>query len=117
MSIFREWLKKRGLKEGLDNNQDPVADFKFNSPDKDYAEDHDRLEMELFKTVWRKYPEETMDFLSSLSQKGDNELNALLRKVDKNQKPRLSREPQHPKDGEEVRIPVADGGFSGDSID
>jgi len=109
MSIFREWLKKKQLKEG----GDPVANFKFNSDNRDYAEDQDRIEVELFKTIMRKYPEETMDFFSTLSQRGDNEVNALLRKLDKGRTPRLGKEPKHPSDNDEVKIPMADAGFSG----
>lgn len=111
MSIFREWLKKKGLLEDLDS----VSDFKFNPSDKDFAEDQDRLENELFKTVMRKYPEEVMDFFNTLSQRGDNELNTLLRKLDKNRTPRLGKKPEHPGDRAEIKPPVADSGFSGDS--
>jgi hypothetical protein len=113
--MFQEWLKKKRLKEGLADGRDPVAGFKFNQDADDFAEDQDRAEADLFKTVMRKYPEETMDFLQTISQRGDTEISALLRKIDKNRGPRLSKNPEHPSSGDEVVPSLADSGFSSGS--
>ena len=112
MLIFIEWIKRKHIKEGFFDNRDPVANFKINSNHMDYADDQDRVEGDLFKTIMRKYPEETMDFFNTLSQRGDNEVNALLRKIDKGRTPRLGIEPKHPSDNDEIKIPLADAGYS-----
>ncbi len=112
MSQFKEWIKNRRLKEDLEDGQDPVSNFKFNADDHDYADDQDQTESELFKVVLRKYPEETMDFLHTIAQRGDEEISSLLRKLDKGQGPRLSKEPRHPSDDNEVVPFEADTGYN-----
>lgn len=107
MNTFSDWLKKRRLIEDNTDFKDPVSNFNFNEPELDYADDQGKVEVELFQTVMRKYPEETMDFLSSLAQKGDNEVGTLLRKLDR-EGPKLGKKPEHPSDKQEVVPPLAD---------
>jgi len=111
MSIFRDWLERRKLKEELNDGGEPVDSFKFNTDDQDYADDHEHLEQELFKAVMSKYPEEAEEFLNGIAQRGDEEIANLLRKLRKDQ-PMQMKEPQHPTDGDEVVPPGADTGYN-----
>lgn len=110
MNTFSDWLKKRHLIEDNNDLNNPVHNFNFNQADMDYADDHDKVEDELLKTVMRKYPEETMDFLLTIAQKGDNEIRALLNKIDKTSV-KLGKKPEHPSEKEEIVPPLADSGF------
>ena len=110
MNTFLDWLNKRRINEDINNFEDPVNNFKFNQSDVDYAEDQDKVELELLKTVLRKYPEETLDFLTTIAQRGDNEVGALLRKIDKSG-PKLGQKPEHPSEKEQVVPSVADSGY------
>lgn len=119
MSIWKDYLRKRQLLEGLADGGDPVAKFKFNGEDdEDYAEDYEKIQQELFKVVMSKYPNETVDFLNTLASRGDEEVSSLLRKMKKDKGTKLPREPQHPTDGHEVVPSSADSGhnpeFDGD---
>jgi len=115
MSMFQDWLKKKGYYEGFGDDSNPTNKFNFNIDDDDFAEDHDRLENELFKTILRKYPEETMDFFQTVAQRGDAEILNLIKKLDRGRGPRLSREPRHPSNYDEISPSSADAGFSGGS--
>lgn len=108
MSVWRNYLKQRRLREGLADGHDPVDKFKFNTDDEDFAEDHEKVQQELIKTVLNKYPEETMDFLSTIANRGDEEVSSLLRRLRKERGSRLPREPQHPSSGDEVVPSSAD---------
>lgn len=110
MSMFSNWLKKRMINE----DDDPTSSFKFNTDDSDYAQDHDKLMTELIKTVLRKYPDETMDFLNTIAGRGDAEVAGLLRKSQRGQGPRLAREPSHPTQAEVVPS-TADTGHNPDA--
>jgi hypothetical protein len=111
MSMFNDWKRKRDLQEGMGEGGDPIDGFKFNTDDRDYAEDHDHIQQELFKTVMSKYPEETMQFLDGIAQRGDEEIAALLRKLQREESPDF-KEPQHPTSGDEVVPSSADTGHS-----
>lgn len=113
MSMFADWLEKKRLRESLEDGDDPVSNFRFNNDDDDFSDDQDQVQAELFKTVLRKYPEETMDFLHTIAQRGDTEISALLNKIDKGRGPRLNKEPRHPSDYDEVMPPIADTGQGG----
>lgn len=114
MSMFKEYARKRRLREGLADDADPTSGFKFNnSGDEDVADDHEHTQQELFKVIMTKYPEETNAFLNGIAQRGDEEVAALLRKVGKNKGFSMNREPQHPTDGDEVVPSNADTGHSG----
>jgi hypothetical protein len=110
VNTFSDWLKKRHLIEDNNDLNNPVRSFDFNRSDLDYADDQGKVEEELFKIVFRKYPEETIDFLTSISQRGDNEVRALLNKIDK-KAVRLGKKPEHPSDKEEVVPSSADSGY------
>lgn len=113
MSMFQDWLKKKGYKEGLADGGNPVEKFNFNMDnDHDFAEDQDRTEVELFKTIIRKYPEETMDFFQTMARRGDAEIANLLKKLDRNSIPKLSKKPQHSFNNDEVVPSSADSGYS-----
>lgn len=115
MSMFLNWLKKKGYTEGFMDNENPVKKFNFNTDDQDYAHDHDRVEMELFKTILRKYPEESMDFFQTISQRGDAEISSLLRKLNRGSGPKLSSPPKHPFNQDEVVPSSADVAFGGEN--
>jgi tRNA G46 methylase TrmB len=114
MSVWKEYLRRRELREGLADGGDPVAKFKFNTDDEDYAEDYEKVQQELFKTVMSKYPNETLDFLNTIAQRGDEEIASLLRKMKKDKGPKLPHEPQHPTEGDEVVPSTADTGHNPD---
>ena len=111
MNTFSDWLKKRRLIEDNNDLNNPTQNFNFNRSDLDYADDHDKVEVELLKTVLAKYPEETIDFLTTIAQKGDNEVRSLLNKIDKSSV-KLGKKPAHPSDKEEIVPPLADAGYS-----
>lgn len=112
MSMFRNWLKKKGYDEGFAGLDNPVEKFNFNKEDEDFAEDHDRIESELFKLVMRKYPEESMNFFQTISSRGDAEVANLLKKLDHGRVPRLSHQPQHPSNHDEIVPSSADTGYN-----
>lgn len=107
MTMFQTWLKRRIHEEfGMD---DPAANFK--SGDDDFGDDHEHLQQELFKAVMSKYPDDLMQFLNGIAQRGDEEIAALLRKVQKNQPNQMS-EPRHPSEDDEVVPSSADMGHN-----
>lgn len=110
MSEWQKYLEKRAYLEGLGDTGggSPVDRFKFNTDDEDMAEDHEHVQQELFKVVIGKYPEETMDFLNTIANRGDEEVASLLRRVRKDKSSRLPREPKHPSDGDEFVPSSAD---------
>jgi hypothetical protein len=111
--MFQDWLKKKGYKEGLADNGNPVEKFTYNSDkDQDFAEDQERTESELFKVLLRKYPEETQDFFQTIARRGDAEVANLLKKLDRNSVPKLTQKPKHPNNVDEVVPSSADSGFS-----
>lgn len=112
MSLFHSWLEKRNLKEEMEDGTNPVDQFKFNN-DKDYADDNEQVQRELFSSVLSKYPEETMQFLYGIAQRGDEEIAALVRKLDREGQPSYHQEPKHPTDTDEVVPPNADSGSGG----
>jgi hypothetical protein len=112
MSAWKQYMNKRQLREGLADGHNPVDKFRFNTRDEDHAEDYEKTQTELFKTVMSKYPNETQEFLNSLAQRGDEEIANLLRKMRKDKGPRLPREPRHPTDGDEVVPSTADTGHN-----
>lgn len=113
MSVWKQFIKNRSIKEGLEDGSDPVAKFKFNGDDNDYAEDYEKVQQELFKTIMSKYPNECIDFLNTIANRGDEEVSSLLRKMKKEKSSnRLPREPQHPTDGHEVMPSSADTGHA-----
>lgn len=112
---FQQWLKLRRLKEGLgDGGGNPAEDgFKFNQDDNDVGDDYEHIQQELFKTIYSKYPDETMQFLNGIAQRGDEEVAALVRRLRKDKRPVQFKEPQHSTDGDEVVPSNADTGSGG----
>jgi hypothetical protein len=108
MSVFGRWLERRRLEEGLADAGDP---FSSGGNDPDFAQDQDQLKAELFKTVYTKYPDETMQFLNGIAQRGDEEIASLLSKIRREGKSQF-KEPSHPTDGHEVVPPGADRAFN-----
>ena len=108
--MFREWLERRKLREGLGDSGVEVDTNKLGLSDtSDFAEDHDRLQTKLFKTIMSKYPDETMQFLNGIAQRGDEEVASLLSKLRREKKP-MFNEPKHQSDGDEVVPANADTG-------
>lgn len=113
MSLWQKYTKTRAIREGLGDS--PVDKFKFNSDDDGFAEDHEKLQQELFKAVISKYPEETMDFFNTIANRGDEEVAGLMKKMSKEKGFRLPKEPQHPTDGHEFVPSTADIGHNAES--
>lgn len=111
MSMFKSWLERRRLREGLGDAGEPVDGMQLGGDSNDFAMDHEHLQRELFKTVLSKYPDETMQFLNGIAQRGDGEIASLLSKMKREKKSSFS-EPRHPTDGDEVVPSNADSGFS-----
>lgn len=111
MSIYQQWLKKRMVREGLGDSGEPVDGFKYNAGDEDRGEDYERTQHELFKAVMSKYPEETMQFLNGIAQRGDQEIAELLRKLGSD-KPVQMKEPRHSSEEDEVVPSGADTGYN-----
>lgn len=99
MSLFKEWVKRRSLQEDFD--------------DSDSIDDYEHIQTELFKIVMSKYPDEVMQFLNGIAQRGDQEVMTLLRKIRLEKQPTQMKEPQHPSDGDEVVPSSADAGYGG----
>lgn len=111
MSVWKQFIKNRRIKESLEDGEDPAARFKFNDDEDDYADDYEKVQEEIFKTIMSKYPNECLDFISTIANRGDQEIANLLRRMKKNKSSnRLPREPQHPSDGHEVVPSAADSG-------
>ena len=112
MSNWRRWSEQRRLQEGLGEGGDPVSNFKFSSDEDDYADDYEHIRQELFNAVYDKYPEETMQFLDGIAQRGDQEIASLLMKLQRDA-PTQMKEPDHPSEKDEVVPFVADSGYGG----
>lgn len=109
MSMFKDWLRKKGYYESFSDGDNPIEKFNFNRDnDTDFAIDQDRTEVDLFKMIIRKYPEETEDFFQTIARRGDSEVLNLLKKLDRNKTPKLSRPPRHPSDTHEIVPSSAD---------
>jgi len=111
MLMFKEWMRRKNLKEGLGDSGEPVDGFKLNGDDNDSAQDHEHLQKELFKAIMNKYPDEMMQFVNGIAQRGDEEVASILSKLRREKKPQFS-EPRHPTDGHEVVPSNADGGYN-----
>jgi hypothetical protein len=114
MSFWERYVERRKMREGLGDGDSPVDRFRFNTDDDDVGEDHEKVQQELFKVVMGKYPQEAVDFLNTIAQRGDEEVASLLRRMKKEKGPRLPRGPQHPTDGDEVVPATADTGHNPD---
>lgn len=112
MGLWDQWLRNRHLKEQDDISSDPEQNFKFNKKGGDFGVDHDAIKHEIFDLVWRKYTDETMQFLSGIAQRGDHEIAMLLRKLESDVTPSQMKEPRHPSDDDELVPPNADTGNS-----
>lgn len=91
-------------------SSDPERSFKFNSNDADLGVDYDNVKRELFDVVWSKYTDETTQFLNGIAQRGDQEVAALLRKLEKDVMPSQQKRPRHPAQDDELKPPEADTG-------
>jgi len=112
MRTFAAYAQERGLREDIDDIQNPADGFKLNR-DEDMGQDYDHTLTELIKAVMTKYEQETMQFLHGIADRGDQEVADLLRKLDKEHKPSELEEPRHPTDiDNEVIPPIADTGHS-----
>jgi hypothetical protein len=112
MSLFQNWIKRRQLVEDMDGGGDPAARFK-SANDDDFADDYEHIQQELFKTVMSKYPDESIEFFNTLAMRGDEEVAALLKKVQKD-KPNQMSEPRHSSEDDEVVPSSADCGSNSD---
>ena len=106
--MFKKWLRYR---EGLGDTGEPMDGFKLGADDNDFAGDHEHIQKELFKVIMSKYPDEAMQFLNGIAQRGDQEVASLLSKLKREKKSQF-KEPQHPTDGHEVVPSGADSGYN-----
>ena len=112
MKTFAAYANERGLREDIEDIQNPSDRFKLNS-DEDMGSDYDHTLTELIKAVMNKYEQETMQFLQGIADRGDQEIADLMQKLGKEQKPSDIEGPRHPTDYDnEVVPPMADTGYS-----
>lgn len=115
MTMFKSWLNKRIQEEfGMEDPNFKSDSDISSSDDEDRASgtDYEELQQDLFKTVMRKYPDEAMQFLQGIAQRGDQEITSILRRMKKD-KPQQMSEPRHPSDTDEVVPSSADMGHGG----
>lgn len=114
MTSWKRWLKIRLANEGFgDDNEDPASKFKLGQEDNDFADDHEKTGHELFDVLMSKYPEETTNFITQISSRGDQEIASLFRKFHKNNNMN-SPKPRHNHEPERVVPAMADVGKSPD---
>lgn len=109
---FHDWLQRKlheAEGQGEITPTDPVSKFKFDDND-DCGTDYEHTQQELFKVVMSKYPEEAIEFLNGIAQRGDEEVASLLSKLQKD-KPIEMEEPDHPSSGHEIVPSLADTGY------
>jgi hypothetical protein len=111
MSIFKKWLKKKDYIEGLADGGYPIEKFNYNDKDYDFAKDNDKNIMDLFKSILEKYPEETFDFFDEIAERGDSEINNLLKNIDKKQT-RFPKSSRNISNDDEIVPSSADSGYS-----
>jgi len=113
MSIFKNWMKNKIIKEGLADGIDPSRNYQSNMDDQNSSNDYERNQRDLFKKVYEKYPEETLDFFHTMAQRGDQEIKNLLRKLDNRYSEKIKRGPEHAFNQKDELAPsLADSGFS-----
>lgn len=111
MYNFKEWINKRRLKEALSVDGEKNFDITSMTHDNDFAQDNDHLEFEIFKLIKRKFPEDMRDFFDTLTQKGDNEINSLIKKFHKTATD-VGLNPEHPEEEkDEISPSSADSGY------
>lgn len=110
MGQFDRWLQRR-LRE---DSKRPADKFSFSNDADGVGGDHDQIKGELFRLVFSKYPTETMQFLEGIAQRGDEEVNALIKKLNQGKGPTEFKQPQSFRDKDEVVPPMADTGQGGD---
>lgn len=109
MSSFQSWLKKRIVRENLSDVSNRADGFGFGKTTDHEAEDYERVQQELFKLVLNKYPDETMEFLNGIGQRGDQEISELLSKLRTSNQPTNFPKPEHPEAQDKVVVtPMAD---------
>lgn len=112
MYDFKEWINKRRLKEALSVDGEKNFDIRSSSNDNDFAQDNDHLEFEIFKLIKRKFPDDLRDFFDTLTQKGDNEMNSLIKKFNRTATD-IGINPEHPEeDKDEIAPSSADSGYA-----
>ena len=111
MKTFAGWAEKRSLLEDIEDIDNPADKFKLNIGG-DMADDYDHTLTELIKAVMSKYEQETMQFLSGIAERGDEEIADILRRLSRQNHPTDFEEPEHPTSGNEVVPPESDTGHS-----
>jgi len=111
MKTFNGWIEERSLEEDIEDIQNPADRFKINS-DGGPGNDYDRTLTELIKAVMNKYQQETMQFLTGIAERGDEEIADLLRRLSKEESPGDFKEPEHSTSGNEVVPPESDTGYA-----
>jgi hypothetical protein len=110
-----QWLRRK-LTEGFDSIQSPEDKFRFNrESEEELGKDYEKIRNELFSNVMDKFPDETRQFLDGIRQRGDNEINQLIRELDglKNPPNPDFEKPRHPTEGDNDVVPSsADSGHS-----
>lgn len=109
MSLWEQWVKNRRRLSEADDSSAAADKFKFNAVDDDMGVDYERTQTELFQAVFSKYPEETMEFLQGIANRGDEEVSVLMNKLNKQHMPSSSRV-KHPREKEEFVPSSADVG-------
>jgi hypothetical protein len=82
MSNWNQWKTKKNIKENLATaNTEPADRFIFNRNHDNNSKTDDELKKELLTLVFSKYPQETLQFIDGIAQRGDESVLRLLRKL------------------------------------
>lgn len=96
MSNFTNWLNRKIAENGFSSEEDIAGDYEMATTD-------------LVRTVMSKYPQEMTSFLARLAdERGDSELESLLRKVQGQSS--NGWKPKHNPEPDEIVTPKADRG-------
>jgi hypothetical protein len=107
MGIFQQW-KQRRLRESTPGLglQTGTIDHELDGPI-----DYDKTKKELFDIVLTKYPDETMQFLEEISERGDEEVKNLFKKLKHEKGNGPPHHPGHPqRQSHEIVPPIPDVG-------
>ncbi len=108
MSNFKTWLRRKEQK--IAETLDDGSGYRYNS-EEDRAGDYEVALNDLTKIVMSKYNNEFMKFLNQLvRERGDNELERMLKKVDPQKNAGHLYKPRKNKEQEDVVAPISDRG-------
>ena len=111
ITTWEEYQKHREMLENYDDVDGSTSRFDLNRDD-DLGNDYDHTLQEIMKVIMSKYEHETLQFLRNIAGRGDQEINDLISKLGKDNKPEVNKKPRHKQDSDEVVPPESDTGYS-----